>query len=109
MEFVVEMREDVRDKVETYPALPRPATVDVNVSILVPPGPKAVEKEERATPMEFVVEINEDVKERVETYPALPNPATVENRLFPDTDPPSNCPIAVENEENACPIKDVET
>ncbi len=39
---------EARDALETYPAEPRPATVDVIEVISVPPGPKAVEKEERA-------------------------------------------------------------
>jgi hypothetical protein len=62
---------ETRDKVETNPDEPRPATVDTNVVILVPPGPNAVEKEDKAWLMD-------DVKDKVETYPAVPNPATVE-------------------------------
>ena len=63
--------EDVKDKVETYPAVPNPATVEVMAVILVPPGPKAVEKEDRAA-------LIEDVKDNVETYPIVPRPATVD-------------------------------
>ncbi len=61
------MRDDVNDKEEIYPADPRPLTVEVRVSIFVPPGPKAVEKEEILRPIKFVVEIKEDVRESVET------------------------------------------
>ncbi len=57
---------ETREAVETYPAVPKPATVDVIAFILVPPGPKAVEKEEIATPIEFVVEIRDDVKDKEE-------------------------------------------
>jgi hypothetical protein len=46
--------------------------------MLVPPGPKAVEKEEILRPIKFVVEIKEDVREADEMYPAVPNPATVD-------------------------------
>ena len=39
--------EDVSESVETYPAVPSPATVDVIAVIFVPPAPKAVEKDEK--------------------------------------------------------------
>jgi hypothetical protein len=46
---VVEIIDDVNDKLEIYPAVPKPATVDViSVMFVFPPGPNAVEKEERA-------------------------------------------------------------
>ncbi len=42
-------------------------TVDVIASMFVPPGPKAVEKDEILRPIKLVVEIKEDVRESVET------------------------------------------
>ncbi len=62
---------DTKERVEIYPVVPRPVTVDVIFAMLIPPGPKAVEKEDIA---EFNV--------NVETYPAVPRPVTVDV-IFP--------------------------
>jgi hypothetical protein len=59
--------------------------------IVPPPGPKAVEKLDSAA-------LIEDVKDSVETYPAVPNPATVEFILELVMVPPPG-PKAVENED----------
>ncbi len=72
------MKEEVNDKVETYPADPRPVTVEVITFILVPPGPNAVEKGEKLWLMKLVVEIKEDVKDKLEIYPDEPRPVTVD-------------------------------
>ena len=62
---------DIRDKLETYPELPRPATVDARVVILVPPGPMAVENVERDS-------LIDEIRDGVDTYPTVPSPATVD-------------------------------
>ena len=64
-----------------------------------PPGPNAVENEEKAVSRNCVVETIEDVRDNVETYPAFPNPPTVESR-FAEVKPPPG-PNAVEKEEKA--------
>ena len=46
--------------------------------MIPPPGPKAVEKEEKEREIKLVVEI----KERVETYPEDPRPLTVDVKLL---------------------------
>ncbi len=67
IKFVVEMKEEVREAEEIYPAEPNPVTVDVKLAIdKPPPGPNAVEKEEKLWLIKFVVEIKEDVKEAEE-------------------------------------------
>ena len=55
------------DKVETYPAVPSPITVERIMVISTPPGPNAVEKLEIACPTNVV-----------DAYPAVPKPATVD-------------------------------
>ncbi len=81
---------ETKEVVETYPVVPRPATVDVMLAILIPPGPKAVEKEDIA---EFNV--------NVETYPAVPRPVTVDvifPRVIsppPPPPPPTEPPFSV--------------
>jgi hypothetical protein len=78
---VVETKEDVNDNVERYPAVPKPATVDViSVMFVFPPGPIAVEKVERDPAME-------EKRDRVETYPAEPKPVTVDKRVVVDKNP----------------------
>jgi hypothetical protein len=48
-EDIAALIDDVRDKVDTYPTVPRPATVDwiLDVVMVPPPGPNAVEKEDK--------------------------------------------------------------
>ena len=94
--FVVEIKESV----ETYPADPRPVTVETKFKPLVI-WPRPVEKEEKDNETKFVVEIKEDVNERVETYPADPRPVTVESKFKPLVVWPS----PVEKEENESDTK----
>ena len=80
--MVVEIKEDVKEAVDKYPADPRPVTVDVRFAVLIPPpGPNAVEKEEKERETKLAVEIKEDVKEALEMYPIDPRPVTVESKL----------------------------
>ncbi len=66
---------DTKDAVEIYPMDPRPVTVEANWVVLIPPpGPKAVENEEKLWLMKFVVEI----RDAVEIYPLEPRPMIVE-------------------------------
>jgi hypothetical protein len=81
----------MRESVETYPEDPNPSTVDLRFDVLIPPpGPNAVEKEEKLWEMKLVVEM----RDSVETYPEDPNPCTVETKLFV-----SALTYAVEKEE----------
>ena len=59
---VVDTRVDWRDRDEINPIVPRPWIVDwiLDVVMVPPPGPKAVEKEDKAV-------LIEDVRDRVET------------------------------------------
>ncbi len=83
---------DTKEAVEIYPMEPRPVTVEANWVVLIPPpGPKAVENEEKLWLMKLVVEINEDVNEAVEIYPLEPRPITVEL-----IGAPKSCPLIVE-------------
>ena len=56
----------MREAEEIYPADPRPSTVEVILDNAIPPGPKAVEKEEIACPTELKEEIKEEVNDAVE-------------------------------------------
>lgn len=67
---------EMRDRVDTYPADPRPLTVDVKFVRSAKPTPLLNEEKERDT--KLVVEIKEDVKDAVERYPIEPSPVTVE-------------------------------
>jgi hypothetical protein len=98
---------ETKEAVDTYPDVPRPLTVEVIVSILVPPGPNAVENEEIATAIVFVVEINDEVRDKVETYPADPRPVTVETKFAVVTVPPPTVPKDVEKDEKDCPTKSI--
>lgn len=115
----METKDDVREAVEMYPAVPRPVTVEVNEAVDRYPAeprpvtvdvrfailliPKAVEKEEKEREVKLVVEINEEVKEAVERYPIDPNPMTVDVKLELLIPPPG--PNAVEKEEKDNEIK----
>ena len=50
--------------------------------MIPPPGPKAVEKEEKEKEIKLVVEMNEEVIDKEEIYPLEPNPWTVETKLL---------------------------
>jgi len=83
---------DTRDKVETYPDDPRPATVDANLP--PKPNPNTVEVMEEVNSVgsiklliyswsPWVV----DTRDKLETYPEDPRPATVEVNLSPRPNP----------------------
>lgn len=82
--LVVETRDDWKLSVLTYPAEPRPATVESRFG----------EERYPAVRNAFVVEIKEDVKDAVERYPLDPKPVTVDVRFAILL-----IPKAVENEE----------
>lgn len=85
--------EEFMDKVETYPAVPRPVTVDVIFVMVRPPGPKAVEKVDKAP-------VIDEYKDNVETYPRVPSPVSEEYKLCA----PSNTSPFTEETNNCCEL-----
>jgi hypothetical protein len=71
--------------VDAYPAVPNPATVEINFSVVTSPemNPKDVDNDEIAAWIELFID-------NVETYPAVPNPATVEAIIVISTPPGPN-------------------
>ncbi len=66
----METIEEVNERVETYPEVPRPITVETMFVVVKEPPPTVpydVENEEKASPRKRLVETIEDVRDKVET------------------------------------------
>ncbi len=68
IELVKNMAVETKEgRVDRYPSVPKPRVVDVKfAAVTPPPGPNAVEKEEKVWLIKLVVEMKEEVSEAEE-------------------------------------------